>query len=281
MGSVIDTLIKKYGFSREEFLVITESGHLMDDEITDTPALLTVEGMIRDGDMQYSDIVGSSNYCIHPKFLSYNLERSLSLMKLSTIDVNLLSLPVQNIAVEHNSKEIEYRISKAFEFYEEMILVNKLKSYGISTTEGHFSFEDSNVGNSKMRLTKEENQFYKQFIKASKGMPMHKILEIAHNVGGRYHGFRYIFSPFSCDMVKSMCAENISMGFNLGEEGKIEKAENVTLMDFCTRNSMNFIGQHHKYKVNNETIAVNITDSQYRKFFSVLKNAISYYPAAR
>ena len=68
MGSVIDTLIKKYGFSREEFLVITESGHLMDDEIADTHALLAVEGRILDGDMQYSDIVGSSNYCIHLNF---------------------------------------------------------------------------------------------------------------------------------------------------------------------------------------------------------------------
>ena len=52
-------------------------------------------------------------------------------------------------------------------------------------------------------------------------------------------------------------------------------------MNFCTRNSMNFIGQDHKYKMNNEKITMNITDSQYKGFFSVSKNVISYYSAAR
>lgn len=80
----------------------------------------------------FSELLKESPYCIHPSYLKYQLDKSLSKMKLTTLDTLILSNPLFMLGQELDRKEVGYRIMKAFEFLEEMVIQNKIRSYGIS-----------------------------------------------------------------------------------------------------------------------------------------------------
>jgi aryl-alcohol dehydrogenase-like predicted oxidoreductase len=150
VGSVIDTLIKKYKYSREEFLVVSETGLLGDDTVSRTPALLALEDIYKNGVLKHSDILKKTPYCIHPEYLKYKINQSLAQTKLKSIDVSLLANPFEIMSTELEPKEILYRLARAFEFYEEMIISNKLKAYGVSS----FSWFSDLTSNPKIKYLK-------------------------------------------------------------------------------------------------------------------------------
>lgn len=62
VGAVIDSLVKKYRFSREEFLLVSEIGPLSHDEVNDTPIDLIMRDIIKEGVLKESDVLKKSSY---------------------------------------------------------------------------------------------------------------------------------------------------------------------------------------------------------------------------
>jgi len=270
IGSVIDTLIKKYKYSRQEFMVITESGHIFDDEVTNTPATISVEGIIKDGYMGYSDIIPTANYCIHPSYLKYHLEKSLNIMNLKTIDVSLLSMPVENIATEHDAKEWEYRLSRAFEFLEEMILTYKIRSYGITTSFPSLNPEGA-IKDNVYSLDNNKNKILENIDKVTRSFSPDKILKIAEEVGGKSHGFRYIASPLDQVNLGPILNSNTVTTYQ-DSETKEEATNKLPLLQFWHANDINFIGQNHKHFVNGENVSIEYKENIYEEGYASIKN---------
>ena len=130
VGAVIDSLIKKYRFSREELFVVSGTGFIENDDLSNTPSTLIIRDIIKEGILKEQDIVKETNYCIHPEFLKYQLNKSLASMNLKTIDTVFLHYPFESME-SLQQKEIKQRLTKAFEFFEEMVLQHKIRKYGI------------------------------------------------------------------------------------------------------------------------------------------------------
>jgi aryl-alcohol dehydrogenase-like predicted oxidoreductase len=129
VGAAIDSLIKKYKYSREEFMVINETGALSDDAVSQTPIKLVIEDLIKSGGLKYTDICKANPYCIHPVYLRHQLEKTKTLMGLKTIDVQLLHNPIESM-MELDLKEIEYRLARAFEFLESKFSISIYVLFG-------------------------------------------------------------------------------------------------------------------------------------------------------
>lgn len=86
-------------------------------------------------------------------------------MNLKTFDSLLLTDPLRFMKTLEK-KEINYRLTKAFTFLEEMIVQNKIKSYGVT-------------------IQKDDSDAFPE------------ILEIAREVGGANHGFKYLQTEYS------------------------------------------------------------------------------------
>lgn len=242
IGSVIDTLIKKYGFSREEFLVSTELGQLTDDMITKTPAALVLEDILKDGVLKQTDILQNYTYCIHPAYLKYQINKSLSLMKLKTLDVAMLSNPLEFMTNELDQKEIEYRLAKAFEYLEEMVVMNKIRSYGINSTSAL---------NIERSLDVHSNPETKDLPSQKPLLPLHKISQIAEDVGGVENGFKYISAP-GCGKIHLYSLLNrihkkdklkyINTPYKAPTSKKPRGSQYISLVDYCKLHNMNYIG---------------------------------------
>ena len=153
VGSVIDTLIKKYRFSREELFVVSDTGTIVNDSLNNNPAVLIIKDIIKEGVLKETDIVKETSFWIHPEFLKYQLNKSLATMNLKTIDTIWLNFPFENM--EHiDRKEVIYKITKAFEFFEEMALQQKIKNYGIS-----INIKDGTLPEKVLKIAHEAGKF--------------------------------------------------------------------------------------------------------------------------
>jgi hypothetical protein len=239
LGSAIDTLIKKYGYSREEFLIITKLDNLSDDAISKTPFRLVVEDIIRDGVMKSADVMKTIPYCIHPDMLKYQINKSLANLNLNTIDVFLLEDPHTKLPLEYDKKETEYRIYRAFEFLEESIISNKIKSYGISNRLGKklSKMKQINLNNIKEKSFEELKRMNREIYE----FPFDRIVKIAEEVGGKHHGFRFISSEYTPQNMEALFNKRyrqnkIGKITKLYKNEKLEKlprgCRHVSLMDF-------------------------------------------------
>ena len=80
-------------------------------------------------------------YSMHPEFLNFSLDYSLSKLGLQTLDAVLLTQPFE---VAYHTKELRYaslerqlnhyydKLAKAFEFYESAVQDGRIRSYGIT-----------------------------------------------------------------------------------------------------------------------------------------------------
>lgn len=119
------------------------------------------------------DVVGNV-HCIAPDFLSDQIERSRRNLGLERIDVYYLHNPETQL--EYVSKnEFLNRIRVAFERLELAVADNRIRFYGTSTWHGYYDG----------------------------GLSLSALLEIAREVGGNEHHFRFIQLPFHLGVLES------------------------------------------------------------------------------
>lgn len=90
IGAALHTLIQKYGFSRDEFFLVSRQGYSGIDAIDGVPDELTIEELA----VKYPNIRGEYmkdlGYCFHPLFLHHCLDHSLKRFNVETLDCVLL-----------------------------------------------------------------------------------------------------------------------------------------------------------------------------------------------
>ena len=147
--------------------VISKAGYASPEEI---------DQLIKQGLPKSSVVTYGMGYrhCIHPQYLDYCLNLTLSRMQAKSVGAYLLHNPEYyfNDDASTSSEEFYHRIKRAFEFFEEKVAEGIIQYYGISSN----TFPDS--------------------IEEAKTLNLETVLDIASNVSPN-HSFKIIQFPFN------------------------------------------------------------------------------------
>ncbi len=200
IGTALQNLSEK-GFGREEIVICTKGGYLPFD--TEPPSDVRgyfEENFVNKGIAGFEDLVGGS-HCMSPAYLQNQLDQSLKNMDISAVDVYYIHNPESQLsAIDKNT--FEARLAKAFEVLEKNRADGKLQFYGAATWNG-------------FRASPQDNGYHS----------LERMINIARQVSGKNHGFKFIQLPFNLAMPEAYLLNNQAF------EGKvystIEAAKNM------------------------------------------------------
>jgi aryl-alcohol dehydrogenase-like predicted oxidoreductase len=184
IGRALKTLTTEHGVAREELVICTKGGYLPFDGAPPQNLREYVnETFVKPGIASFDDIVGGS-HCMTPAYLQNQLEQSLRNMGLEYVDVYYVHNPESQLAYVSES-EFYSRLRLAFERLEQNRADGKLAHYGVATWNGFRVPPNSGQHHSLVRM-----------------------IEIAREVGGKDHGFRFIQLPFNVAMSEAVAIKN-------------------------------------------------------------------------
>ncbi|GMH42510.1 hypothetical protein BSKO_10429 [Bryopsis sp. KO-2023] len=169
VGEALKSLVfvTNHGISREMLFISTKTGFT---------SRSILEALISSGKITKSDIAGGMN-CIHPECIMASIGQSLKNMNIKTVDLLYL----------HNAAEVHLpdvgvdvffrRLRAAFETLEELRKSGKIRAYGMATWDS-------------FRVPPQHKMY----------VSLEKVVELAREVGGVGHGFRYIQLPVNLKM---------------------------------------------------------------------------------
>ena len=176
------------GFAREEIIICTKGGYLpfRGSPPGDVRGYVE-ETFIDTGIATWGDIAGGA-HCMTPRYLENQLEQSLGNMNLSCIDVYYVHNPESQLnAVSHD--EFWRRLRAAFEFLEQSVGNGKIRNYGVATWNGFRAEPDAQSYHS-----------------------LESMVEIAREIAGDEHHFRFTQLPVNLAMPEALFFQNQSVG---------------------------------------------------------------------
>jgi aryl-alcohol dehydrogenase-like predicted oxidoreductase len=181
--SIGDALKKlsEQGFAREELVICTKGGYLPFDGAPPRNLREYVnETFVKPGIASFEDIVGGS-HCMTPAYLQNQLDQSLRNMGLECVDVYYIHNPESQLGYVSEA-EFYSRLKLAFEHLEQNRTEGKLAFYGVATWNG--------------------------FRAAAGHHSLVRMAELAHEIGGEEHGFRFIQLPCNLAMPEATTNAN-------------------------------------------------------------------------
>ncbi len=184
IGKAMLQLTEAKGFSREEIIVCTKGGYLPFDGAPPRDMRRYVEEtFVEPGIAGFQDFVGGS-HCMTPAYLQNQLEQSLRNMNLQSVDVYYIHNPESQLGAVSET-EFYRRLQIAFESLEQSRAQGQLKFYGVATWNG-------------FRVPADESGYHS----------LEQMVNIAREVGGENHGFRFIQLPFNLAMPEALTLAN-------------------------------------------------------------------------
>jgi len=184
IGQALKILTSEHGVSREQLVICTKGGYLPFDGAPPRNVREYVnETFVKPGIASFDDFVAGS-HCMTPAYLQNQLDQSLRNMGLEYVDVYYVHNPESQLG-EISMDEFYSRLKRAFERLEQNRTNGKLAYYGVATWNGFRSTPDSGRHHSLVRM-----------------------FEIAREVGGDEHGFRFIQLPFNLAMQEALTLVN-------------------------------------------------------------------------
>ena len=183
IGAALQQLAAR-GFSREEIVVCTKGGYLTPDEsMPADPNEYFFREYIQQGIFSAKDLAAGS-HCMTPKFLKNQLGRSLKNLGVECVDVYYLHNPETQLS-EIPKPEFLQRVRAAFEFLESAVEAGEIRYYGMATWNG-----------------------FRQDPRAPDAMQLSEIAQIAQEIAGGLHHFRFVQLPFNLGMPEALTLGN-------------------------------------------------------------------------
>ena len=180
IGAALKTLFNEHGFTREELLICTKGGYLpFDGAPPREVGEYVFETFVEPGIASFDDFVGHS-HCMTPAYLQNQLDQSLKNLDVSTVDVYYIHNPESQLAYVSEA-EFYHRLQSAFERLEENRKDGKLRYYGVATWNG-------------FRVAPNSPEYHS----------LERMVELARQVGGQDHGFRFIQLPINLAMAEGI-----------------------------------------------------------------------------
>jgi aryl-alcohol dehydrogenase-like predicted oxidoreductase len=186
IGAAIQQLAAK-GFAREEFVICTKGGYLTPDgSMPADPNEYFFREYIQPGVFTAKDIAAGS-HCMTPKFLKNQLGRSLKNLGVECVDVYYLHNPESQLA-EVSKEDFLNRVREAFTFLESAVEAGEIQYYGMATWNG-----------------------FRQDARARDAMQLGEMVQIAQEIAGGLHHFRFVQLPFNLGMTEALTLGNQSL----------------------------------------------------------------------
>lgn len=187
IGAALSEL-SELSFAREELVVCTKGGYLpFDDEPPRDVRQYIEDNFVKPGLASFADIAGGA-HCMTPRYLQNQLSQSLANMNLSSVDVYYVHNPESQLSAV-SQEEFWKRLRSAFEFLEQGVANGTIRSYGVATWNGFRAEPDGGGYHSLERM-----------------------VEIAKEVGGDEHHFRFIQLPVNLAMPEALFFQNQKLG---------------------------------------------------------------------
>jgi aryl-alcohol dehydrogenase-like predicted oxidoreductase len=186
LGAAMQQLAAK-GFEREEIVVCTKGGYLSPDgAMPADPNEYFFREYIQSGIFTANDIAAGS-HCMTPKFLKNQLGRSLKNLGVECIDVYYLHNPETQLS-EVTKEEFLGRVREAFTFLESAVDAGEIQYYGMATWNG-----------------------FRQDARVRDAMQLGEISQVAQEIAGGRHHFRFVQVPFNLGMTEALTLGNQSL----------------------------------------------------------------------
>ena len=183
IGAALAQLREK-GYGREELVLCTKGGYLTPDgAIPGDPNEYFFREYIQKGVFASKEIVAGS-HCMTPRYLEDQLGRSLGNLGVQAIDIYYLHNPETQLG-ELPRKEFLARVQAAFAFLEGAAAAGKIQYYGMATWNG-----------------------FRQEAKARDAMQLAEIAQLARDIAGEKHRFRFVQLPFNLAMTEALTLGN-------------------------------------------------------------------------
>lgn len=183
IGAALQQLATK-GFSREEIVLCTKGGYLTPDgSMPADPNEYFFREYIQHGIFGAKDLAAGS-HCMTPTFLKGQLGRSLKNLGVECVDVYYLHNPETQLS-EIPKAEFLQRVHAAFEFLESAVEAGEIRYYGMATWNG-----------------------FRQDPRARDAMQLAEIAQIAQEIAGGIHHFRFVQLPFNLGMPEALTLGN-------------------------------------------------------------------------
>jgi aryl-alcohol dehydrogenase-like predicted oxidoreductase len=183
VGEALRELFHK-GFGRDEIMVCTKAGFLTPDgEMPTDPNSYFSHEFLERGVFHVEDIAAGC-HCMAPGYLADQLDRSRRNLGLETIDVFYLHNPETQLS-EVPPEEFRRRIREAFLFLEAAVASKQIRAYGMATWNS-----------------------FREDPKAAGFLSLAEMVQIAKDVAGDDHHFRFVQLPFNLAMPEALTRPN-------------------------------------------------------------------------
>jgi len=183
VGAALKELVAK-SFSRDEIVLCTKAGFLTPNgEMPADPNAYFAQEFLDRGVFRPEEIAAGC-HCMSPKYLADQLERSLGNFGVECIDVFYLHNPETQLT-EVSAPEFQKRIREAFAFLESAVASGKIGAYGMATWNA-----------------------FREDSKSPGYLSLEAMAEIARDVGGAEHHFRFVQLPFNLAMPEALTRPN-------------------------------------------------------------------------
>ena len=205
IGAALKDLFAK-GYSRDEIVLCTKAGFLTPDgEMPADPNSYFSREFLERGIFTADDIAAGC-HCMAPGYLSDQLERSRRNLSVATIDVFYLHNPETQLS-EVSPEVFRSRIREAFLFLESSVASKAIRAYGLATWN---SFRDDPKANGYLSLK--------------------EMADIARDVAGDDHHFRFVQLPFNIAMPEALTRPNQMIDGKLVPMVQAARALNIALI---------------------------------------------------
>lgn len=187
IGAALEQLAAK-GYARDEFVLCTKGGFLTPDgAMPADPNDYFFREYVQPGVFTAKDLVGGG-HCMTPKFLKNQIGRSLKNLGVSCIDIFYLHNPETQLSEIPKEQFLE-RVREAFTFLESAVEAGEISYYGMATWTG-----------------------LRQEAGAPDAMQLGEIAQIAQEIAGGLHHFRFVQLPFNLGMTEALTLGNQLVG---------------------------------------------------------------------
>jgi aryl-alcohol dehydrogenase-like predicted oxidoreductase len=189
IGRALLRLVNDGIISRDQVFVSTKNGYITNDG--DYPNIDVMEYMHRmyiQTEVITADDISSGYNVIKPSYLAKCIDKSLTNMHLSTIDLVYIHNAFESWYQDVSREQFMEMLAKAFEMYEKYRANNKIRYYGMATW-------------TCFRVPSESPEY----------LSLEQAVKCAEGVGGKDHGFKFIQLPYNLAYSEALLLRNQSV----------------------------------------------------------------------
>ncbi|MDQ4101536.1 MAG: aldo/keto reductase [Thermoproteota archaeon] len=190
IGRALLRLVNDRIISRDQIFLSTKNGYITNDgDYPNIDLMEYIHKMYINTEVISADDISSGYHVINPSYLAKCIDKSLTNMHLSTIDLVYIHNAFESWYQDVSREQFMEMLTKAFEIYEKYREKNKIRYYGMATW-------------TCFRVPYESPEY----------LSLEQAVKCAETVAGKDHGFRFIQLPYNLAYSEALLLRSQSVG---------------------------------------------------------------------